>query len=137
MASRELEHALSVIGDRWTLLIVDTLLSGRLRFGELTERLDGIAPNVLTKRLRQLEADGLVRSSPYSERPLRLTYDLTATGRDLAGALTLISTWGAGLGDHVGEQHHMPCGTALEARLWCPTCDVPVDEADASSDISV
>ena len=137
MASRELEHAVSVIGDRRTMLIVDTLLAGQLRFGELTERLEGIAPNVLTKRLRQLESDGLVRSEPYSERPLRLTYDLTGTGRELAGALTLLATWGAGLGDHIGELHHAPCGTGLEARLWCPTCDVAVDEPDASSDISV
>ena len=56
---------------------------------------DGIAPNVLSRRLRHLEHEGLVVATPYSRRPLRLAYELTAAGRELAGALRLLAAWGA------------------------------------------
>jgi DNA-binding HxlR family transcriptional regulator len=52
--SANLAHALEVLGDRWTLQLVAGLLDGPRRFGEMAESLDGIAPNVLTTRLRQL-----------------------------------------------------------------------------------
>ena len=52
--SANLAHALDVLGDRWTLRVVDALLDGPRRFGELAGNVDGIAPNVLTARLRQL-----------------------------------------------------------------------------------
>src|SRR4051812_25628360 len=82
--SRPLDDALERIGDRWTLLVVDALLAGPRRFGELGEQVEGIAPNILTRRLRQLEADGIVVAAPYSHRPVRLSYELTGPGRDLA-----------------------------------------------------
>ena len=90
MADRQplpLEAALDRVGDRWSLLVVEAMLDGPRRFGELTETLSGIAPNILTDRLRRLERAGIVRSTPYQERPTRLAYDLTADGRDLASAL--------------------------------------------------
>ena len=59
------------------------------------ERLPGIAPNILTDRLRSLERDALVVARPYSHRPPRSTYELTAEGRALAGAVRLLSEWGA------------------------------------------
>ena len=89
-----LEAALDRVGDRWSLLVVEALLDGPRRFGELGEALPGIAPNILTDRLRRLERAGIVRSSPYQERPTRLAYDLTADGRDLASALRLLADWG-------------------------------------------
>ena len=72
-AEREspLAAALRSVGDRWTLLLVEALLDGPLRFGDLQERLEGIAPNVLSERLRRLEREGLVLAEPYSERPRR------------------------------------------------------------------
>ena len=126
--SANLAHALSLIGDRWTLQVVAVLLDGPQRFGELAERLDGIAPNVLTTRLRQLERDGLIVATPYSQRPVRLAYALTDSGRELADAIALLSAWGAGqTGDPEGPVHDA-CGTALETRLYCPTCERPVDD---------
>ena len=130
-----LDDALTRIGDRWTLLVVDALMDGPLRFGDLSEQLAGIAPNVLTKRLRQLEADGIVRSTPYHERPVRLSYELTEPGRRLAGALALLATWGSTLSQRSDDHRHPDCGTTLEARLWCPTCDRPVDPIEADADI--
>ena len=74
LMSTNLAHALGVIGDRWTLQIVADLFDGPKRFGELADSLQGIAPNVLTSRLRQLERQGLVVATPYSQRPVRLAY---------------------------------------------------------------
>jgi DNA-binding HxlR family transcriptional regulator len=126
--SANLAHALDVLGDRWTLQVVAGLLEGPQRFGELAETLHGIAPNVLTTRLRQLERDGLVTATPYSQRPVRLAYALTDSGRELSGAISLLSAWGAHqTGDTEGPVHGA-CGTALETRLYCPTCERPTEE---------
>jgi DNA-binding HxlR family transcriptional regulator len=131
LASGALAAALDRVGDRWSLLVVEALLAGPRRFGELDEALVGIAPNVLADRLRRLERVGVVRSTPYSRRPVRLEYALTAEGRELAGALRLLADWGARTGGVDAEPlRHAICGTDLEARWYCPTCDRAVDEAD-------
>jgi DNA-binding HxlR family transcriptional regulator len=126
-----LDEAVRRVGDRWTLLLVDALLPGPRRFGELLEALDGLAPNILSKRLKSLEADGLVTATPYSRRPYRLSYALTASGAELAGALRLLSQWGAAHGGTGAGVHHRTCGTTLEARWWCPTCARTVDDDEA------
>jgi hypothetical protein len=89
--------------------------------------LPGIATNVLSQRLKRLEADGLLLSTAYSTRPPRFSYELTQAGRELAGVLTLLAHWGAVAGGGEGVRHSA-CGTALEARWWCPTCDHAVDD---------
>jgi DNA-binding HxlR family transcriptional regulator len=124
-----LAHALSMIGDRWALQVVAVLLDGPRRFGELTEALDGIAPNVLTTRLRQLERDGLVVATPYSQRPVRLAYALSDAGRELGGAIALLSAWGARQTGEAEGPVHEACGTGLETWLYCPTCERPAEEA--------
>ena len=129
-----LEHALDRVGDRWSLLIVEALLDGRRRFGELGERLPGIAPNILTDRLRRLERSGILRALPYQTRPTRMAYELTGDGRDLASALRLLADWGARQGGDVEPLRHATCGTPLEARWYCPTCGEPVDAVDAHED---
>jgi DNA-binding HxlR family transcriptional regulator len=124
-----LGEALAAVGDRWTLLIVEALLDGPLRFGELEEAVEGIAPNILTQRLRRLEQDGLVVAHPYSERPRRFVYELTEGGRELAGALLLLAQWGARHSD-AEPVRHASCGTALEARWYCPTCEQAVEDPE-------
>lgn len=126
-----LAAALDSVGERWTLLLVDALLPGPRRFGDLQEQLGGIAPNVLSQRLRRLEGEGLVIAQPYSERPPRFVYELTAAGRELAGALRLLADWGARHREDAEPPRHEGCGTALEARWWCPSCEQPVDEDEA------
>lgn len=126
-----LHHALEVVGDRWTLLLIAALLDGPRRFGALQEELGGIAPNVLSQRLRSLEREGLVCAEPYSERPPRFVYELAAPGRELAGALRLLADWGARRADEAEGLRHAACGTALEARWYCPTCEQPVEPGHA------
>lgn len=127
-----LDAALRRVGDRWTLLLVEALLGGPRRFGELLDALDGLAPNILSKRLRALEAEGLVTAVPYSHRPPRAAYALTASGAELAGALRLLAHWGAGRAtESTGGLHHATCGTALDARWWCATCARTVDDGEA------
>lgn len=131
--SRGLVHALSVIGDRWTLQVIAGLLAGPKRFGELAESLDGIAPNILTARLRQLERDGLVVATPYTQRPVRLAYSLSDSGRELGGAIGLLRAWGARqTGDNEGPVHDA-CGTPLETHLYCPTCERRADDVDVEA----
>ena len=127
-----LDEALARIGDRWTLLVVEALLGGPRRFNELQREVTGLAPNILSDRLRRLERDGLIVGRPYSERPLRLAYELTADGLGLAGALRLLSDWGARRSEHAETLRHPACGTPLEARWYCPTCARVVAEDEAA-----
>lgn len=126
-----LAAALARVGDRWSLLVIDALMDGALRFKELSEVVEGIAPNILSQRLRRLEAAGVVAAEPYSRRPLRYEYRLTEDGQELGGVLRLLASWGRSEAGEAGL-HHDVCGSALEARWYCPTCAVMVDERDAS-----
>src|SRR5712692_242569 len=94
-ASSPLAEALTRVGDRWTLLLVEALLTGPRRFNDLLGQIPGIAANILSERLKRLEREGLLIARPYSERPPRVAYQLTAEGTELAGALRLLAHWGA------------------------------------------
>jgi DNA-binding HxlR family transcriptional regulator len=124
-----LEAALDRVGDRWSLLVVDALMDGPRRFGELRDVLPGIAPNILTDRLRRLERERILVASPYSTRPPRMEYTLTGDGRDLASTLRLLAAWGS---RRTGGQplRHDRCGTAVEARWFCPTCGEAVTDSE-------
>jgi len=125
--SSPLAEALARVGDRWTLLVVEALLPGPRRFNELLSQIPGIAANILSERLKRLERDGLLVARPYSQRPPRATYQLTAEGTELAGALRLLAQWGTRHTDPAGTPRHLACGTPIEARWYCPTCDQLVD----------
>ncbi len=125
-----LGQAVALVGDRWSLPVVHALLEGPKRFNDLLEALPGLAPNILTRRLRHLEREGVLVATPYSRRPPRFVYELSASGRELAGALRLLAQWGAGRGDDADALRHEACGTPMEARWYCPTCARVVDDAD-------
>jgi DNA-binding HxlR family transcriptional regulator len=124
-----LEAALERIGERWALLVVDALLEGPKRFSDLEETVPGIASNILSQRLKHLEREALLVARPYQRRPVRLSYELTAAGRELAGALRLLAQWGA-RGSGEAALTHATCGSPLEARWYCPTCARTVDDAE-------
>jgi DNA-binding HxlR family transcriptional regulator len=125
-----LAAALERVGDRWSLLLIEALLDGPRRFGELSDAVAGIAPNILSERLKRLEGERIVRATPYSERPPRFTYALTDEGLELAGVLRLLADWGSRGSAHAEPMRHALCGTPVEARLWCPTCARSVDEPE-------
>ena len=129
MAARPspLAETLASVGDRWALLLVAALGERPRRFNDLLEELPGLSPNILSARLRALEGDALVVARPYSERPPRFVYELSTAGRELAEALRPLIDWGV---RHTGDREpprHSVCGTALETRWYCPTCDEAVD----------
>ena len=126
-ASSPLAEALARVGDRWTLLVVEALLTGPRRFNELLDQVPGIAANILSERLKRLEREALLVARPYSERPPRAAYQLTAEGAELAGALRLLAHWGTRHTDPADAPRHLTCGTPMEARWYCPTCDHLVD----------
>jgi DNA-binding HxlR family transcriptional regulator len=131
-----LADAAERVGDRWTLLVVDALLQGPRRFNDLQEMVTGIAPNVLSQRLKHLEREAIVVTRPYSERPPRLAYELTASGHELAGVLKLLAHWGGRSGDEAEPLRHSECGTPLEAHWYCPTCARPVEQS-AQADVQM
>ena len=126
-----LAAALERVGDRRSLLLVEALLPGPRRFNELSEAVSGIAPNILADRLRRLETERIVSATPYSERPPRFAYALTAEGAELAGALRLLADWGSRVSRESEPLRHAACGTPVEARWYCPTCDRPVEGQEA------
>lgn len=119
-----LREAADVVGDRWRLLLVGALYDGGLTFGELQGVVEGISPAVLSSRLKELEAGGLVVAEPYQQRPVRHRYELTGRGVSLGEVLRALAAWGGSPG------RHEVCGTALELTWWCPTCQLPVEAAD-------
>ncbi len=137
-----LEAALERVGDRWSLLLVESLLDGPRRFNELTAAVRGIAPNILTDRLRRLERERVVVATPYQQRPPRMSYALTADGRDLASALRLLADWGARRAPELDGSipapiRHRRCGSPLEVRWYCSTCDLAVADPDVEESRTV
>jgi DNA-binding HxlR family transcriptional regulator len=127
-----LAAALDRVGDRWALLLVEVLLEGPRRYSDLKRELPTIASNVLSERLRRLESSGVVESQHYSTRPPRVEYRLTATGRGLAAVVDALDRWG-GSGEAPGPAHRR-CGTPMELRWYCPTCEELVLPGEADSD---
>jgi DNA-binding HxlR family transcriptional regulator len=127
-----LDGAVRQIGDRWSLRLIGAMLAGDRTFSELSEEVDGIAPNILTARLKALQRDALISARPYQRRPVRMRYSLTASGRRLADAVALLAQWGATRQGSAAGPRHDACGTPLEVRPWCPTCEVAVEATEPS-----
>jgi DNA-binding HxlR family transcriptional regulator len=90
---RAIRGILDRIGDKWTLLVVATLHGERMRFGELQQRIPGVSQRMLTRTLRHLERDGLVRRTVFAEVPPRVEYDLTPTGQTLVEPAVTLAEW--------------------------------------------
>ena len=99
-----LARAMDVVGDRWTMLILRELFFASKRFTDLETRLDGIAPNLLSRRLKELEARGLVRRRRLDPPAAATVYEATAEARGLQSAMLELSKWGIQfLGPYDGE----------------------------------
>ena len=88
------ETTLTLIGDKWKILILRDLLPGTKRFGELKKSLGMVSQKVLTTRLRQMEDGGLIIRTVYAEVPPRVEYTLTELGFSLKPVLDAMGTWG-------------------------------------------
>ena len=123
-ATCSIARTASILGDRWTVLVVRDLFNGVRRFDAIQQHL-GIARDVLTKRLTLLVAEGLVEKRPVTVpgQRARHEYVLTPAGRDLRVVMVAIMGWGdrhrAGPEGPPMEVRHTECGAAVRAQLVC------------------
>jgi DNA-binding HxlR family transcriptional regulator len=117
---------LEVIGDRWTLLVVRDLLPGRRRFRDLLDSLPGIAPNMLSDRLKLMEEHELITRHFYSDHPPRAEYELTEKGKELGVVVGALAAWGSRHVERRVRLVHADCGHPLQLDYYCSDCDARV-----------
>lgn len=88
------ETTLTLIGDKWKVLILRDLMGGTKRFGELKRSIGGVSQKVLTAQLRDMEGNGLVNRKAYAEVPPKVEYSLTQLGQSLKPILDAMQSWG-------------------------------------------
>jgi len=88
------EVALEIVGGKWKLVILERLVNGVRRFGELQRAMPSVTARMLTRQLRELEADGLVLRTVYTQVPPKVEYSLTDVGRSLEPLLGHLRKWG-------------------------------------------
>ncbi|BBX40960.1 winged helix-turn-helix transcriptional regulator [Mycobacterium simiae] len=127
----------AIVGDRWTMLIVRELFAGCSRFDEMHAQ-TGATAQMLSARLKRLEADGMVERRIYSRRPTRYEYVLTPMGRDFFPVMLAYRAWAETWCKSEDEPlairtTHRTCGTEVGLDGVCPTCDerVPISDLDA------
>ena len=86
-------HAIEIIGRRWTGAIVRSMLTGATRFSEILAEIPGLSDRLLSERLKELEAEGVVERTVTPSTPVRIEYALTDKGRDLAAVVRSVATW--------------------------------------------
>ncbi|WP_216918071.1 winged helix-turn-helix transcriptional regulator [Nocardia noduli] len=86
-------QVLDHIAGKWTILVIDALLEGTMRYTELSRRIEGVSQKMLTQTLRSLEADGFITRTLHPTIPPRVDYSLTDLGRSLAEPITALRRW--------------------------------------------
>lgn len=123
-------RTISVIGDRWTLLILRDCFLRIRRFEAFQEKL-GITRPLLAERLQKLVQAGVLEKMPYQERPVRYEYRLTQKGLDLYPVLMSIVHWGdAHMAGEAGRpllHRHKGCGHLFDPVMTCSECGEPLD----------
>ncbi|MQY06702.1 winged helix-turn-helix transcriptional regulator [Actinomadura macrotermitis] len=117
---------LDLVGERWSLLAIREISHGVRRFDGIA-RNTGASRDILTARLRKLEAAGIVRRELYQEHPPRHEYRLTPAGVELCEVLLVLMKWGdrhLNAGDPPVRWHH-GCGELLEPAVVCAHCGEP------------
>ncbi|HWV10809.1 MAG TPA: helix-turn-helix domain-containing protein [Pseudomonas sp.] len=124
-----LARTLSVVGDRWTLLILRECFLGIRRFDEFEKRL-GVTRHLLAERLKKLAEHGVLDKVAYQARPVREEDRLTDKGRDLYPAVLALVNWGD---RHMSDENgppirhvHRSCGHAMHGVLMCSECGEPL-----------
>ena len=111
------ETTLSLISNRWKVLILRELFLGTRRFGELKKALNGISQKVLTENLKDMAEQGLISRRVYAEVPPRVEYSLTPLGESLRPVLRAMFDWGVAYKQQSGEEVGGPLLDALRDAL--------------------
>jgi len=126
-------RSLEILGERWTLLVIRDIFTGKRRFDAIQEDL-GVARNVLAARLALLVEEGILEKRPYQERPQRHEYFLTEKGLELWPVMVAIMDWGD---RHVADDgppvvlRHKQCGGTVDGRGYCERCGARLGARDA------
>jgi DNA-binding HxlR family transcriptional regulator len=86
-------HAIELIGRRWTGAILRAMLSGEARFSDIASVVPGLSDRLLSERLKELEAEGIVTRTVVASTPVRVDYALTEKGQALSEVIAAVSTW--------------------------------------------
>lgn len=125
-----LAKALQVVGEKWAMLAIREISLGNRRFDAIA-RNTGASRDILTARLRTLEAAGVIERRPYSDHPPRFEYHLTDAGHDLKPTLHALRTWGdTWLQDEPPILFEHVCGHNLEIVTSCRHCGEEVRDRD-------
>ncbi len=129
-------RTVSVIGDRWTLLVLRDCFLGVRRFDDFQARI-GVTRHVLADRLKKLVAEGVLAPVAYQERPRRFEYRLTDKGRALHPVMMALVHWGdvhlAGGGGRPVLHRHKGCGCDFDPVLTCSACGEAVTARDVET----
>ena len=129
-------RTLSVVGDRWTMLIIRDAFLGLRRFEAIQQDLH-LTPHRLSDRLRKLVRDGILVRVEYEKHPRRFEYRLTEKGIDLYPLIVVMLEWGdrwmAGSAGAPVELVHRPCGQSIKPELTCPSCKSKIKPREMSS----
>lgn len=133
-------RSVDLVGDKWTILVLRELYMDATRFEEMQIQ-TGATPQMLTSRLKALEANGLVERRPYSAKPLRYEYHLTDKGWDFYPVIYALRAWGEKWCKNPDEDlavHfvHRACGHDVGVASVCPHCGTPVERKDLEATIS-
>jgi DNA-binding HxlR family transcriptional regulator len=127
----------SLVGERWTVLVIRELFMGNTHFDDIQAQ-TGATPQMLAARLKKLEAAGLIKREPYSTRPLRYEYVLTEMGQDFYPVILALRAWGEKWckprKKGVAVRYtHVPCGHDPGLGTVCQSCGMVLKQADLTS----
>lgn len=126
-------RALSVVGDKWTLLIVRSAFLGARKFTDFQTDI-GVTRHRLSDRLSKLVEDEVLIKVAYQDNPVRYDYRLSPKGKELYPVIMSLVKWGdKWMADHHGppmEYLHKTCGHQIMPHLTCPDCEAPIDPHD-------
>jgi len=87
------EYAFTLLGKKWTGLIIKVLLSGPKRFSDIKTMIPELSDRMLAERFKELEGEGLIKRIVYAETPVRIEYELTEKGKELEKAMIEVQNW--------------------------------------------
>lgn len=134
-------QTLSMIGERWTMLVLRELFMGSRRFEEF-QMYTNMSPHILSIRLKNLETNGIIKRKQYEEHPPRFEYKLTSKGLDLFPLVVSLKMFGdkwgkyKSVGDTAITMRHSHCGHTTGMQLNCTSCSEAYGARDTAAVIS-